>query len=159
MGLFQIEGTITSKGASQHDHSGRVYSFIELTEASGRRVRVETVGVSSAIDVHLELGATGTFYFDRLMGFLAPGAKHLWGVKSSSGEACFDPTNVRFIVGMRHMGQGLMLSLFIIGLPLVAFSILEILGSAGSRLAREQLFYGSTGNERRHVRAQEAVRI
>lgn len=159
MGLFQIEGTITSVGASQHDLSGRLYSFIELTEASGRRVRVETVGVSSEIDVHLELGAIGTFYFDRLMGFLAPGAKHLWGVKSSNGEACFDPTNVRLVVGVRHMGQGLMLSLFIIGLPLLAFSIFEILGSAGSRLAREQLFYGATGNERRQVRAQEAVRI
>jgi hypothetical protein len=35
MGLFQIEATITSVGASQHDLSGRVYSFIELTEASG----------------------------------------------------------------------------------------------------------------------------
>ncbi|MEH2512228.1 hypothetical protein V1291_003582 [Nitrobacteraceae bacterium AZCC 1564] len=159
MGLFQIEGTVTSKGASQHDLSGCVYSFIELTEASGRRVRVERVGVSSDVDVHLELGMTGTFYFDQLMGFLAPSVKHLWGVKSSSGEACFDPANIRFAVGVRHMGQGIVLSFFIIGLPLLAFSLLEILGSARSRLAREQLFYGATGNERHSVRAQEAVRI
>lgn len=159
MGLFQIEGTITSVGASQHDLSGRVYSFIELTEVSGRRVMVERVGVSSDVDAHLEVGTAGTFYFDRLMGFLAPSVKHLWGVKSSEGGVCFDPTNVRFAVGVHHLRQGLMLSLFIIGLPLLAFSIFEILGCAGSRLAREQLFYGATGNERRHVRAQEAVRV
>lgn len=159
MGLFRIEGTITSVGASQHDLSGRIYSFIELTESNGRRIRVERVGVSSQVDAYLEPGTAGTFYFDRLLGFLAPSVKHLWGVKSSNDEACFDPTNVRFAVGARHLIQGLVLSLFFIGLPLLAFSILEILGSAGSRLAREQLFYGSSGNERRHVRAQEAVRI
>lgn len=158
MGLFYIEGTITLVGASQHDLRGRVYSFIELTEASGRRVRVERVGVSSQVDAHLEPGTPGTFYFDRLTGFLAPSVKHLWGVKSH-GEACFDPTNVRFIAGIRHLFQGLILSVLVVGLPLLAFSIFEIFGSAGSRLAREQLFYGSTGNERRRIRAQEAVRI
>jgi hypothetical protein len=110
------------------------------------------------VDVHLEPGTAGIFYFDRLMGFLAPSVKHLWGVKLNNGEACFDPTNVRFAAGVLHLFQGLMLSLFIIGLPLLAFSIFEILGSAGSRLAREQVFYGSTGSEQRHVRAREAVR-
>lgn len=159
MGLFQIEGTITSVGASQQDPSGRLYSFIELTEASGRRVRVEKVGVASQVDVHLEPGSAGVFYFDRLMGFLGPSVKHLWGVKSSNGKACFDPTNVRFAVGVQHMIQGLVLSFLIFGLPLLAFSIFEILGSAGSRSARKHLFYGSTDTERRHVRAQEAVRI
>ncbi len=91
MGLFQIEGTITSVGASQHDLSGRLYSFIELTEASGRRVRVETVGVSSEIDVHLELGAIGTFYFDRLMGFLAQ-ARNIFGVSNLATER---PASIR----------------------------------------------------------------
>ena len=159
MGLFQIEGTITSVGASQQDPSGRLYSFIELTEAGGRRVRVERVGVASQVDVYLEPGSEGVFYFDRLMVFLGRSVKHLWGVKSSNGEACFDPTNVRFAVGVQHMIQGLVLSLVIFGLPLLAFSLFEILGSAGSRFAREQLFYGSTGAEQRHVRAREAVRI
>jgi hypothetical protein len=89
MGLFAINGTITAIGQSQFTSELTVYAYIEITEASGRRVTVERVAACNEADAALQLGLSGEFFFDKIFLFWRTYRCQLWGVQSD-GLTVFD---------------------------------------------------------------------
>ncbi|EFI51327.1 MULTISPECIES: hypothetical protein [Afipia] len=159
MSFFQIEGQVTATGSSQHNLHGRYYSYVEVLEPNGRRVTIEKVFVTTQTDAYLAVGTNGVFYFEKVMGILTSGPKHLWGVKCTNGEVHFDGTNFRFYMALRIMFIGIVLSVIFIGIPIALVGFGQLIISLATLTRREQMFYGPDGEERQRLQAREAVRI
>lgn len=159
MSFFQIEGQVTATGSSQYNLHGRYYSYVEVLEPSGRRVTIEKVFVTTQTDAYLVVGTNGKFYFEKVMGILTLGPKHLWGAKCSNGEVHFEGMNFRFYMALRIMFIGIVLSVIFIGIPIALIGIGQLIMSLATLNRRESLFYGPNGEERSRLQAREAVRI
>jgi hypothetical protein len=159
MSFLTIEGTITATGSSEYNLQGKLYSYIVMTDPNDRRITIQRVFVTSQTDGHLTPGSRATLYFDRITIAFSPAVKHLWGIKCTNGDVCFDRTNVRFSAGCRNILTGLISSLFFIGIPILFAGLFQCLGSGASLIRREQLFYGSDREEQMRLRAREAIRI
>lgn len=159
MSFFQIEGQVTATGSSEANLHGRYYSFVEVSEPDGRRVTIEKVFVTTQTDAYLAVGTSGVFYFEKVMGILTLGPKHLWGVKCSNGEVHFEGRNFRFYMAVRLIFIGIVLSVIFIGIPIAIIGFGQLILSLATLNRRESMFYGPNGEERRRLQAREAVRI
>jgi len=159
MGLFSISGTVTAIGQSLFNNDIAVYAYIEITEASGRRVSVEKVAVFNDAASGLQLGGTGEFFFDKMTFFDARFRCQLWGVKSDA-TAVFDRRDLR----KRFIGRSLVAGVVL--LPVVGIGLLWLLPGVANLCAvlsggvdRKRLFYGSNPAEIERLEQQLPVRI
>lgn len=158
MDLFSISGTVTAIGQSWFNNDLAIYAFIEITEASGRRVNVEKVAVCNDAASQLQLGSAGEFFFDKMFVFGGRFGCQLWGIKSES-MAVFDRHDMRKLFIGHHILLGIVLLPIFIGL----FWLLPGLASGWTVLSggvdRKALFYGSHPAEVQRLRQQQPVRI
>lgn len=159
MGLFSISGTVTAIGQSLFNSDLAIYAYVEITEASGRRVNVEKVAVCNDAATQLQLGSTGEFFFDKMYVLGGRFRCQLWGIKSES-MAVLDRHDVRKLFIGHHIVLGIvLLPFFCIGL----FWLLPGLASLWTVLSggadRKGLFFGSNPAEVQRLRQQQPVRI
>jgi len=57
MSLFSIKGAVTAIGQSQFNNAITIYAYLEITEPSGRRVKIDQVAVCNDVAAAFRLGA------------------------------------------------------------------------------------------------------
>jgi hypothetical protein len=157
MSLFSISGTITAIGQSAFSNDLTIFAYLEITEASGRRVSVEKVAVCNDVVARLELGITGEFFVDRIFRFSQTFRCQLFGVKAS-GTTVLDRRDLRKRTIVAQLIFGLMLTpVFGIGLVLVVPNLLKALTLV--TVDRHTMFYGPDPAEVQRLERQQTVRI
>jgi len=159
MGLLNLKGTITALGQSQFDNVATIYAYIEITEASGRRILIDKAAVANDTAALLAMGSVGEFFFDQMFVYGRRYHYQLWGIKAEN-MAVIDRVDARKMVMIHHIIIGtLLLPIGGIG----AFWLLPGLGHLvtilSGRVNRDSLFYGSNPVEIRRLQQQQAVRI
>jgi hypothetical protein len=140
MSLSAISGTVTAVGQSVFSNDLTICAYLEITEASGRRVSMEKVAVCNDVMARLELGATGEFFVDRIFRFSQSFRCQMFGIKTD-GVAVLDRRDLRKRTIMAQLVLGLALTpLFGIGLVLVVPNLLKALTLF--TLDRRAMFYG-----------------
>lgn len=159
MGLFSISGTITAIGQSIFNNDFTIYAYVEVTEASGRRVIVEKVIVCNDVAAMLLLGGVGEFFFDKWFVFDARFRAQLWAIKSDRA-AVLDRRDVRKSFIAHHLVWGTIL------LPVVGVGLLWLLPGLASLFSllsgsvdRRKVFYGNGSADAQRVEQQQPVRI
>lgn len=159
MGLFAINGTITTIGQSVFTNDLTVYAYIEIREVSGRRVTVQKVAVCNETDAALQPGLSGEFFFDRIFLHGQPYRCQLWGIQSD-GLAVFDRKNLRTRVTFGHLGLGiLLLPIFGLGLAYLLPGLGQLAVMVSGEADRERRFYGSNGVKAHDQYQQQVVRL
>jgi hypothetical protein len=140
MSLSAISGTVTAVGQSVFSNDLTIFAYLEITEASGRRVSIEKVALCNDVMARLELGATGEFFVDRIFRFSQTFRCQLFGIKTD-GVAVLDRRDLRKRTIVAQLILGLALTpLFGIGLVLVIPNLLKTLTLF--TLDRRAMFYG-----------------
>jgi hypothetical protein len=157
MSLFSIKGTVTAIGQSQFDNSITFYAYLEITEPSGRRIKIDQVAVCNDIASALRLGQSGEFFVDRIFRFSKTYRCQLWGIKSD-GVATIDSIDIRKrVAGLQFVLGILTIPIFGLGLLLAVPALFKILSLGAYN--RNQMFYGSDPVEARRLSEQQVVRI
>jgi hypothetical protein len=159
MSLLTFKGTVTALGQSQFDNVVTIYAYIEITEASGRRIQIDKVAVANDAGTLLTMGSVGEFFFDKMFVYGRRYHYQLWGIKAEK-MAVMDRVDARKMVTIHHIIFGMLL------LPIGGLGALWLLPGLGhlvtmlsGRVNRDQLFYGSNPAEIRRLQQQQAVRI
>jgi hypothetical protein len=140
MSLSAISGTVTAVGQSVFTNDLTIFAYLEITEASGRRVSIEKVAVCNDVSARLELGATGEFLVDRIFRFSQSFRCQLFGIKTDR-VAVLDRRDLRKRTIVAQLILGLALTpLFGIGLVLVVPNLVKALTLL--TLDRRAAFYG-----------------
>src|SRR6185295_8484373 len=140
MSLFSISGTVTAIGQSASTNDLTIFAYLEITEASGRRVSIEKVAVCNDVMARLEPGATGEFFVDRIFRFSQSFRCQLFGIKTG-GVAILDRRDLRKRAIVAQLIFGLALTpIFGIGLVLVVPNLVKALTLF--TLDRRATFYG-----------------
>lgn len=157
MSLSAISGTVTAVGQSVFTNDLTVFAYLEITEASGRRVSIEKVAVCNDVMARLELGATGEFFLDRIFRFSQSFRCQLFGIKTG-GVAVLDRRDLRKRTIVAQLILCLALTpLFGIGLVLVVPNLLKAVTLF--TLDRRATFYGPDPGEAQRLSRQQTVRI
>jgi hypothetical protein len=82
MGLLNLKGTITALGQSEFDNHTTIYAYLEITEASGRRILIDKVAVANDTAALLAMGSVGEFFFDQMFVYGRRYHCQLWGHQS-----------------------------------------------------------------------------
>jgi hypothetical protein len=140
MSLSAISGTVTAVGQSVFTNDLTIFAYVEITEASGRRVSIEKVAVCNDVMARLELGATGEFFVDRIFRFSQSFRCQLFGIKTD-GVAVLDRRDLRKRTIVAQLILGLALTPVLgIGLVLVVPNLVKALTLF--TLDRRAMFYG-----------------
>jgi hypothetical protein len=159
MGLFSISGTVSGIGQSIFNNDIAIYAYIEITEASGRRISVEKVAACNDAGAQLQLDVTGEFFFDKMLVFDTRFRCQLWGVKSDSA-AVFDRRNLRTLfIGHNLIAGVVLLPLAGLGLLWLVPGLASLCAVVSGEVDRKALFYGSNPDEMERLRKQQPVRI
>jgi hypothetical protein len=159
MGLFSVNGTITAIGQSLFNNDLAIYAYLEITEASGRRLSVEKVAVCNDAASQLQLGSAGEFFFDRMYVHGGRFRCQLWGIKSDS-MAVFDRRDARKFFIVHHILLGTVLLPFAgIGLFWLLPGLASLWTVLSGQADRKGLFYGSNPAEVQRLQRQQPVRI
>lgn len=159
MGLFSISGTVTAVGQSVFNNDIAIYAYIEITEASGRRVSVEKVAVCNDAASELQLGGAGEFFFDKIAVFDARFRCQLWGAKTDTA-AVFDRRDIRKVfIGHNLLAGIVLLPLFGLGLLWLVPGLASLFVVLSGEVDRKKLFYGSNPTEIQRLQQQQPVRI
>jgi hypothetical protein len=157
MSLFLVSGTVTAIGQSVFTNDLTIFAFLEVAEASGRRVLIEKVAVCNEVVARLQVGMTGEFFVDRIFQFSQSFRCQLFGIKAD-GVAVLDSSDLRKRTILAQLIFGLMLTpVFGIGLLLVVPAVLKAF-TLGT-MDRHAMFYGSDPAEPQRLERQQAVRI
>jgi hypothetical protein len=157
MSLFSISGTVTALGQSAFTNDLTIFAYLEITEASGRRVSIEKVAVCNDVMARLELGAAGEFFVDRIFRFSQSFRCQLFGIKTD-GVAVLDRRDLRKRTIVAQLILGLALTpVFGIGLLLVVPNLLKALTLF--TLDRHATFYGPDPVDAQRLERHQAVRI
>jgi hypothetical protein len=157
MSLFSIQGTVTAAGQSQFDNALTIYAYLEITEASGRRVSIDKVAVCNDVSASLRLGQSGEIFIDRIFHYSKTYRCQLWGIKAD-GIATLDSIDIRKRVSSGQFLLGIMLiSVFGLGLLIAAPALIRILTL--SSVDRRKMFHGSDPAEAQRLNQQRVVRI
>ena len=146
MSLFSIKGTVTAIGQSQFDNALTIYAYLEITEASGRRVSIDKVAVCNDVAASLRLGQSSEFFVDRIFCYSQTCRCQLWGIKAD-GIATFDSIDIRKRVSFWQLVLGIMLT------PVLGWVCLSFCPHALIRILtlsfadRRRMFYGSNSAE------------
>jgi hypothetical protein len=156
MSLFQINGTVTAIGQSEFDNVVTLYAYLEVTEASGRRISIEKIAVCSDVAARLRMGVSGEFFVDRISRHSGIRCQ-LWGIKAD-GVAVLDSRDLRKRIAALQLFWGLVLTpLAGVGLLLVVPALFRLAASGSED--RSRMFYGTDPAESRRLERQQAVRI
>ena len=140
MSLFSISGTVTAVGQSAFTNDLTIFAYLEITDASGRRVSIEKVAVCNDVMARLELGTAGEFFVDRIFRFSQSFRCQLFGIKTG-GVAVLDRRDLRKRTIVAQLILGLALTPVLgIGLVLVVPNLLKALTLF--TLDRRAMFYG-----------------
>jgi hypothetical protein len=157
MSLFSIIGTVTAIGQSVFNNDLTIFAYVEITEATGRRVSIEKVAVCNDIMACLEIGAVGEFFVDRIFKFSKNFRCQMFGIKSN-GVAVLDKRNLRTRTIIAQLIFGLALTpLFGVGLLLVVPSLFKAITFVTHD--RHAKFYGADSEYARRLAQQQAIRI
>jgi hypothetical protein len=157
MSLSSISGTVTAIGQSAFTNDLTVFAYLEITEASGRRVSIEKVAVCSDVMARLELGVTGEFFVDRIFNFSQSFRCQLFGIKTE-GVAVLDRRDLRKRTILVQLILGLALTpVFGIGLVLVVPNVVKALTLF--TLDRHATFHGPDPAGPQRLDRPQAVRI
>lgn len=157
-GFLSINDTVTALGQNVFDNNLTIYAYLEITEASGRRVLIDKVAVSNDMASLLQLGSVGEFFFNKMFGYGRRFHCQIWEIKSET-TAVLDRDNVRKMVAAHYFVVGSFL------LPFGGLGAFWLLPSVWSLtmlsggVNRDWLFYGTNPAEVRRLRQQQAVRI
>lgn len=158
MGLFSNSGTVTAIGQSLFNSDLAIYAYVEITEASSRRVNVEKVAVCNEAATQLQLGSTGEFFFDKMYVHGGRFRCQLWGIKSES-MAVFDRHDLRKLFIGHHILLGIVLLPIFIGLLWLLPGLVSLWTEVSGDADRKALFFGSNPAEVQRLRQQQPVRI
>jgi hypothetical protein len=155
MSLHAIKGTITAIGQSRFDNDVTIYAYLDITDPSGRRTRVEKVAVCNDVGSFLQLGLEGEFFVDRLFRYSQSFRCQLWALKTANHDIIDSKDLRKRLAGIRLLlGIGL-LPEFGIGLLCIGSSLFHFANSIIE--SRQRMFYGS--GPTRLAFEQRAVRI
>jgi hypothetical protein len=157
MSLFSIKGAVTAIGQSQFNNAITIYAYLEITEPSGRRVKIDQVAVCNDVAAAFRLGQSGEFFVDRIFRYSRTYRCQLWGIKAD-GIATLDSIDIRKRVSFGQFVLGIMLiPVFGLGFLLIIPPLIRLLTL--SAVDRRQMFYGSDPAEAQRLSHQQAVRI
>lgn len=154
-----MKGTVTALGQSQFDNVVTIYAYIEITEASGRRIQIDKVAVANDAGTLLAMGSVGEFFFDKMFVYGRRYHYQLWGIKAEN-MVVMDRVDARKMVTIHHIIFGTLL------LPIGGLGVFWLLPGLGhlvtmlsGRVHRDRFFFGSNPAEIRRLHQQQAVRI
>lgn len=126
--LVKLTGTVEALGQAEIKPDCHVYSYVRFLEKDGTVVMKNKVVVANTVNSYLDLGVSGDFYMSHLGKMCAMYAAKTSDRKADDIAYFGRARSGALIKSAWWLVLGLITSFFIVGIPLVIFAIISMVG-------------------------------